>query len=199
MALPPPSLGSSRQDQNRQAILSRVDDVLVDYRVLAREHGTRLTALETKIGQFNEQTLHPLIRRFEQLEEKMVDVEKRIQESTSTNDQVMHGVDELRVMGGWNGLVDRVKAEIIGATATASQSEIRLQSEIVQRFEALSQLIGKRQDDMEKRNEARLEYLLNSLLQPLTNLTEMCRTGVGRDQTQVTRPYDFSVSIMFRS
>lgn len=153
-----------------------------------------MTSLESKIGKFNEESVHPFVGRFEKLEAKIEDVERRLQESTSTNDRMLHGMGELEVMGGWNGLIDRFKTEINDVMAnTQTQSETHLHSEIVQRFESLSQFLVKRQDDAEQRDEARQNYILDTPLKPLLNIMEICRRGVGRGQTQPTRHYGFGV------
>lgn len=173
-----------------------MEDVLVDYRVLAREHGTRLDKLEAAIGQFNEHTVNPLLGRFDQLESKIEDAERSVQASTTTNSQVSRGMDSLEVMGGWQGLIDRFKAEINEVvTASRNESEARLQSEIAQRFESLTQVVVQQQEENDKRNHARQAYMLNSLLRPLAAINDMCKASAGRSQTPPARSYGFQVSI----
>lgn len=159
-----------------------------------------MESLEAKIEKFDHNVLHPLLGRFEQLESKIVDVEKRIQESTRSNGQNMEGVGELEVMGGWKGLIDLFKSEINEVVSASSRmGEMRMQNEIAQRIDSLTQVFVKELEAQEKRNEERQTFVLNTIHQQMSSIVELCKmnSGIGQIPSFPKGSYGAQVSLKF--
>ncbi|KAJ3533266.1 hypothetical protein NMY22_g7412 [Coprinellus aureogranulatus] len=160
-----------QHDESQTAYHARIDGLQKQGYATDEAHARRLDALETKAASIDDGTLQSLMTRFGQLEAKVDIVESQVlQHSGTRQNESGDDISGLAAMGGWQGVVEHLKAEIKSVIETHDPNLTlqRVQSEIVQRFDSLSQILQAQQQEQEKRNLAQLRGMLDGLVQRLS-------------------------------
>ncbi|KAJ3536052.1 hypothetical protein NMY22_g6213 [Coprinellus aureogranulatus] len=163
-----------QQDENQAAFSSRLERLQDQGRVTDEGHARRLDALETNAAGIDAGALQSLIDRFGQLEEKVGAVELKVEQQTAMRQsESADDISGLAAMGGWQGVVDRLRAEIKSVVESHDPNLTlqRVQSEIVQRFDSFSQILQAQQQEQEQRNRAQLRDMLDGFVQRLTAIS----------------------------
>ncbi|KAJ3504311.1 hypothetical protein NMY22_g17966 [Coprinellus aureogranulatus] len=164
-----------QQEENHAAFSTRFDELRNQGHLTNEAHARRLDALEAKADiTIDEGTLQSLMNRFGQLEAKVDAVEAQLaQEPAMMQRESAGDISELAAMGGWQGVVDHLKAEIKSVIESHDPNLTlqRVQSEIVQRFDSLSHILQAQQREQEQRNQVQMRSMLDGLLQRLVAIS----------------------------